>query len=374
MDLIKNLNTSFSELSVSTPALHPANSLPTNTTNTTNPTAHDKAVGSTALKGVVVSGAKSTAVVFSPAQPGGAQFSGRGKSSRPPDCGNSSGPPSSSSAMQNKTVRVRREEIAGTPSKRKRTSESSPNEPSSKKVMKKKEPKGPTTTGPVPSTSSFSDAAKLNLRAVIRVAGGGQMDQSVVQELLKVLYLRLDAVPAGTARPIFERNFLFKGVFFVECANEASIEWLLNVVRDVGSVNGNALMVSSADKEEVRRVVAFTTSDPDSATSSTMLKRLMDSNFGLDVSQWVYLKRLNVSTKGVTHLVAVDEDSLSYIKTKGKRLYYMMQSVYVDIRGPYHMLRPSVSQPPPTKKRASKRKRASEKAGGSTQSGPNPKK
>ena len=178
--------------------------------------------------------------------------------------------------------------------------------------------------------------AKPSLQVLVKAVNGRVLDQSLIQELLKTLYVWLDGVPPSMSRPLFENHKLVNGVLVVSCANEDSVSWLINSVKEIGSIGGVVLSAATADSVPPKRKAAFTVCDPDGAKPETIFKRLRDFNEGLDTSGWVYITRLQANgPRGSTHLVAMDEASVEHIKGKGKRLYYMMQSVFFDFRGSY---------------------------------------
>ncbi|KAG5683017.1 hypothetical protein PVAND_012327 [Polypedilum vanderplanki] len=206
--------------------------------------------------------------------------------------------------------------------------------------------------------SSYADIAKLNLRVSIRRSDRELMDQTMVGNLLSALYSRLDVVPAGPLRPLFEKNWSVHGILFVDCTNKDSVQWLLSTIRALGAIDGVELVASTADEEFRKRRVTFRIADPDKAKPGIILKRLMDSNPGLDTSGWSYINCVNRSETHSVHMVAVDTLTLEYLEAKQRRLHYMFGSVLCDVRGPCSQVRPSSNlsrqQPAPSSSQTSK--------------------
>lgn len=188
----------------------------------------------------------------------------------------------------------------------------------------------------VTSSPAFSTVVKRSLQVLVSGVDGRVLDQSLVQELLKTLYVWLDGVLPGALRPTFEGHRFNNGIFIVDCANSDSVSWLINAVKEIGSVSGFVLSAVCADSVPPKRKVAFTVADPDGAKPEILFRRLREYNDGLDTSGWVYLTRLATDgPRGSTHLVAIDRASEDFIRRRGKRLYYMVQKVPFDFRGPH---------------------------------------
>lgn len=178
---------------------------------------------------------------------------------------------------------------------------------------------------------SFSEAVKADKTVLIRRVNSG-FNNELINNLRAQLCQRLDASLPGAARPIFESNGYWNGSFRVVCANESSREWLFKQIQEIDSLEGSKLWISTAEREASRQKVTMTIQDSKSISSELIFRRFREANEGLKTDEWVLLKNLKDGPTGRTILLSVDVDSAEYMIAHGKRLYYMLQRVYFDIR------------------------------------------
>jgi hypothetical protein len=180
-------------------------------------------------------------------------------------------------------------------------------------------------------TGEYAGVAKLDLTVLIRRVGKS-FETSEYLALRAKLCDRIDSVPAGPDKPLFESNSLKNGAYTLRCANVKSRDWLLQQVREVALELPNLnLWVTTAEKESLRVKIVLTLQDSNSAPTELIFKRLRDSNPGLSTDEWVYVKNLSVRPIGRTMMIHVDRESAIFVLEHGRKLYYLMQRIYVNI-------------------------------------------
>lgn len=178
---------------------------------------------------------------------------------------------------------------------------------------------------------SFRDAVKADVTVLVRTVGSG-FSTNQLKELRAKLCERLDATPLGAVRPIFESNKLINGAFQVECVNLISKGWLIQQITEIDSLDGVKLWVTTAEREASRQRITMTIQDSQSVSSDIIFRRFREANLGLKTDEWVLIKTLADGPKGRTIMLSVDRDSADFMIARDKKLYYMLQRVYIDIR------------------------------------------
>lgn len=201
----------------------------------------------------------------------------------------------------------------------------------------KRKPSSP-PTNPNPSKKqntkqSYAKIASSDLTVLIRRVGAS-FEESEIIALRAKLCEAIDATGPGAGRPTFESNSLRSGALVFECSNSQSRDWLQNQIRVLSAENADLqLWTTTAAREKLRMKIVVTVQDSNEAPHSLIFKRFENSNSGLSTAEWVVLRNLCVSPKGRTLLIQIDPDSASFIRERGKKLYYLLQRIFVDIRG-----------------------------------------
>jgi hypothetical protein len=180
---------------------------------------------------------------------------------------------------------------------------------------------------------TFSEVARADLTVLIRIVGL-RLSNEQTKKLRANLCERLDATDPGANRPCFESNFLTHGALNFVCANNTSRDWLLKQITEMEELDGAKLVATTAQEESLRTKLTMTIHDHEFSTEEQIFTRLKGANVGLDTSKWRILRTLRDDHKGRTILVSVDDASRDFILSHGKKLYYQLQRLYVDVRAP----------------------------------------
>lgn len=203
----------------------------------------------------------------------------------------------------------------GVEAKRQRSQNNSPHDAPARKKLAKK--------------PSYSEVARRSLIVLIR--RDGDFNQATHEDLQNLLCERLDQTPAGATRPTFESNSVQNGVVRFVCSNEASRDWLLNEIQGLGSLNGSRMWTTTEDAERSRPRMILTVPSSSGEPIEIIFKRLRESNPGLDTSTWSY-GRDYANSRGRTILVFIDQVSADFIIGRGRKLYYQLQRLIVEVR------------------------------------------
>lgn len=184
----------------------------------------------------------------------------------------------------------------------------------------------------------YAEAAKLDLTVLIRRMGS-KLDVSNYLKLRGTLIEKVDEVSIEVGKPRFESTTHKNGACVMVCSDSKSRDWLLELVTKLQEDQPELKWwASTADRERLRMRIVLQVKDSNSAQVETILKRLRDSNPGLQTDEWVFIKNLNVSPHGRMMLFQVDRESAVFINNSERKLYYLLQRINVDINGVRQLL------------------------------------
>ena len=112
-----------------------------------------------------------------------------------------------------------------------------------------------------------------------------------------------------------------QGIFKVTCANEASMDWLIESVRNMDLLGGHTYMARRLqDLPVLKRASVFVPGIP--AEPSRVLHRLQRQNAELRTAEWRVIHRDIQIGKGQLLILGVDEDSISALRCLGFKPFY----------------------------------------------------
>lgn len=186
---------------------------------------------------------------------------------------------------------------------------------------KKKQGKGKPT---------FVQAVKSDWTVHIR-SSNGDLDGACLVNLRKAICDKIDAIPPEQVRPTFEASFPAGGAFKMVCSNELSRAWIVKTVKEIDNIGGVEL---TTGKPCFPRIV-LTLPDSIGFAKEKIFELLAKQNPGLKTEKWKFLQELpNAKPNWRSIFVGVDQETIRFVGGAKGRLYYMMQSIKVDVRKP----------------------------------------
>lgn len=200
------------------------------------------------------------------------------------------------------------------------------------KSSKKRKINSPNSGGiPKPKKRTFADTVKRDLTVRIR-AVGSKLSQEDEAKLRDTIFRKIDDIPSNQKRPIFESNLMEKGTMKVVCTDAFSRDWLLKLFKETEAPCGVKVWAGTdADlsaRPEMVVNLQHSTKDP----LELIFQRFALQNPGLNTEKWIFHREMRNDSKGRVVAIQVDQETVDYVKSHVKRLYYMMQTVSVQLR------------------------------------------
>lgn len=173
---------------------------------------------------------------------------------------------------------------------------------------------------------AYSSVLKNKFHAVIidesNVEGTLSPEQS--DQIIDKLMTRLSqfTYSSDSEVPRFQGYYLTKGVLTINCVNDKSMEWLMNVqLNDLW--DGAKIKIMAAN--EFSKVIRMTAFIPGPIRENfEILKLLKTQNSELKTSRWKIYHRSQGTSAGMTLVLGVDEKSLEVLRSLEMKPYYGM--------------------------------------------------
>lgn len=172
--------------------------------------------------------------------------------------------------------------------------------------------------------AAYSSVLKNKLLAVIidesNIDGTLSTEQS--DQIIDKLMTKLSqfSYASDSEVPRFQGYYLSKGVLTINCVNDKSIEWLMNVhLNDLW--DGAKIKIMTAN--EFAKVIRMTAFIPGPIRENIeILKLLKTQNSDLKTSRWRIYHRSQGTSTGMTLVLGIDEKSLEVLRSLQMKPYY----------------------------------------------------